>query len=220
MQFVIHKNAGVSTLNIEGELYTHLFKSRRTRQSTTLLVRNLEDFNLYTYEILEIHKKYATLNLVSSTLTPPSNLPKTHLIWAMIEPKNIEKALPTLNELNVKKISFFYAEYSQKNFKLDFERIYRILESSCMQCGRFIKLEIEILKDLQEMCEKYQDFGVLDFGGEALRQGISLPILIGSEGGFSQKEREILKTRQTFSAKNCNILRSESAVIYTASLLA
>ncbi|CAM2978097.1 16S rRNA (uracil(1498)-N(3))-methyltransferase [Helicobacter burdigaliensis] len=220
MQFIIHKNAGTSLLKIEGELYTHLFKARRTKQTSKLLVRNLEDFYLHTYTITEISKKSATLMLIDSTLTQPKNPPKTHLIWAIIDPKNIEKTLPFLNELNVKKISFFYAEYSQKNFKIDLERLNRILENSSIQCGRFIKLEIEIFKNLQEICEKYNDFGVLDFGGETLKQNISLPILIGSEGGFSKKERELLKTRQIFSATNCNILRSESAAIYTASLLA
>ena len=119
MQFIIHKNAGEATLKLEGETYHHIFQSRRTKKSESLHLRNLKDSNLYTYNITNLSKKDATLALQSSQNTPLKNPPKGHLIWAMIDPKNIEKTLPLLNELNLQKISFFYAEYSQKNFKLN-----------------------------------------------------------------------------------------------------
>ena len=132
----------------------------------------------------------------------------------MINPKNIEKTLPFLNELNLQKITFFYAESSQKNFKLNLERIQRILENSCEQCGRITLLEIEVLEKLQEVLEKYPNAGVLDFGGEELKCSLEIPILVGTEGGFSQKEKKALKNNPKYTATSCNILRSETAAIY------
>lgn len=214
MQFIIHKNAGEATLKLEGETYHHIFQSRRTKKSESLHLRNLKDSNLYTYNITNLSKKDATLTLQSSQNTPLKNPPKGHLIWAMIDPKNIEKTLPFLNELNLQKITFFYAEYSQKNFKLNLERIQRILENSCEQCGRITLLEIEILENLQEVLEKYPNAGVLDFGGEKLKCSPEIPILVGTEGGFSPKERETLKNNPKYTATSYNILRSETAAIY------
>lgn len=214
MQFIIHKNAGEATLKLEGETYHHIFQSRRTKKSESLHLRNLKDSNLYTYNITNLSKKDATLTLQSSQNTPLKNPPKGRLIWAMIDPKNIEKTLPFLNELNLQKITFFYAEYSQKNFKLNLERIQRILENSCEQCGRITLLEIEILENLQEVLEKYPNAGVLDFGGEELKCSLEIPILVGTEGGFSPKEREALKNNPKYTATSCNILRSETAAIY------
>ena len=214
MQFIIHKNAGEATLKLEGETYHHIFQSRRTKKSESLHLRNLKDSNLYTYNITNLSKKDATLALQSSQNTPLKNPPKGHLIWAMIDPKNIEKTLPFLNELNLQKISFFYAEYSQKNFKLNLERIQRILENSCEQCGRITLLEIEVLENLQEVLEKYPNAGVLDFGGEELKCSLEIPILVGTEGGLSKKERGPLKNNPKYPATSCNILRSETAAIY------
>ncbi|WP_279144080.1 16S rRNA (uracil(1498)-N(3))-methyltransferase [Helicobacter pullorum] len=214
MQFIIHKDAGNESLILEGEAYHHLFHSRRTKKTESLQLRNLRDYYCYTYSIADLSKKYATLKLESKLETPPQNPPKGHLIWAMIDPKIIEKTLPFLNELNLQKITFFYAEYSQKNFKLNLERIQRILENSCEQCGRITLLEIEVLENLQEVLEKYPNAGVLDFGGEELKCSLEIPILVGTEGGFSKKEREALKNNPKYTATSCNILRSETAAIY------
>ena len=217
MQFIIHKDAGNESLILEGEAYHHLFHSRRAKKTESLKQRNLRDYYCYTYSIAELRKKYPTLNLKSKIEPPPQNPPKGHLIWAMIDPKIIEKTLPFLNELNISKITFFYAEYSQKNFKLNLERIQRILENSCEQCGRITLLEIEVLENLQEVLGKYPNAGVLDFGGEELKCSLEIPILIGAEGGFSPQERELLKSNPKYTAIPSNILRSETATIYAIS---
>ena len=213
MQFITHKQAGEAIIILQGEAYYHLFRSRRTQKLDSLKLCNLKDNNLYTYQITNITKKEATLKLQYATQAP-LNPPKSHLIWAMIEPKCIEKTLPALNELNLAKITFFYADFSQKNFKLDFSRIERILEKSSQQCGRTNLLEIEFLEDLQSVCEKYPHLAVLDFGYNALPPNLEVPILVGCEGGFSQKERELLKDFKTFSTTNTHILRSENAAVY------
>lgn len=217
MQFIFHKDAKNPTLTISGELYTHIFRARRTKRQESLILRNLCDLNAYTYKISNLSKKEATLTLQSTEFTPLKNPPTAHIIWALIEPKVIEKTLPFLNELNAKKLTFFYASFSQKNFKLDFERLARILENSCMQCGRITKMELEILPNLESVLQNYPKLAVMDFGAESLKESLEIPLLIGTEGGFSEKEREILKNQVKFSAPNCNILRSESAVIYALS---
>ncbi|TLD86775.1 16S rRNA (uracil(1498)-N(3))-methyltransferase [Helicobacter sp. MIT 05-5294] len=219
MQFILHHNAGEKQITLQDEIYHHLFHSRRTRKLESLYLRNGCDCNLYLYTITEVGKKDATLTLQTFESTPIENPPKGHLIWAIIEPKSIEKTLPMLNELNLAKITFFYAQYSQKHFKLDSARLDRILKSSCEQCGRILKLDFEILPNLEEVLQNYPNFAVLDFGGKPLCDSLEIPLMIGCEGGFSQSEREILQNKPTFSAPKCNILKSETAALYATSRL-
>lgn len=217
MQFLIHKDAGEQCLKLQGDSYHHLFRTRRTKKTQFLYLRNLRDLNCYTYSIASLDKKEALLHLVSSKKTELINPPKGHLILSIIEPKNIEKTLPILNELNLRKITFFYAEYSQKNFKLSKDRLRKILENSCEQCGRITALEMEFLNNLKEVLATYPNLAILDFKGESLKKLKEESILIGPEGGFSPNERSLFKDKPSYSALNCNILRSENAAIYAVS---
>ncbi|MCI5969155.1 16S rRNA (uracil(1498)-N(3))-methyltransferase [Helicobacter sp.] len=216
MQFTYHKSAGESVIKLEGEIYNHLFHARRIRKLDSLTLCNLKDLNAYIYAIVTLDKKSATLQL-KTIQNMESKTPKGHLIWAMVDPKSIEKTLPFLNELNLAHITFFYADFSQKHFKLDNARLNRILENSCGQCGRLTRLKMESLSNLEEVLQKYPKIAVMDFGAKPLESHLEIPFLIGAEGGFSKQERKLLSTQATFSAPNSNILRSETAALYATS---
>jgi 16S rRNA (uracil1498-N3)-methyltransferase len=136
-----------------------------------------------------------------------------HVIWCMIDSKSVEKVLPFLNEIGVCKISFVACERSQKNFKFDFQRFRRILSSSMQQCGRSEFMEFEVLNDLNEAVKQYASLVYFDFCDTTLEEtdGIST-ILIGCEGGFTQKEKELLKNQRGYRLDSPLVLRSESAV--------
>lgn len=218
MQFSFHPDAGSEILKIGGELYTHLYKSRRTKNTQILAFRNLKDENLYLYSQESIDRKEALLKLQESTHKPILSKSKAHLILSVIESKTLQKLLPFLNELGVQKLTLFYADYSQRNEKIDLEKLTKILINSSQQCGRSNILELEVLPNLSEVLKLYPKVGVFDFGGEKLGK-TSLPILVGAEGGFSPKEREILTSYPKFSTQEKLILKSESACVYVASLL-
>lgn len=220
MQFIFHPQAGDITIELRGEQYIHLYKSRRTKQTQTLNFRNLLDDHLYLYHQTHITRTSATLHLQEAVFLPNKPQQKTHIILAMIHSKSIQKMLPFLNELGVEKLSFFYSDFSQRGEKIDPKKFQTILINSSQQCGRSNLLEIEYLKDLGEIIELYPQINVFDFGGEALHSSIGpYPILVGPEGGFSSKEKEILKNFPTYSTQQNIILRSESACIFVASKL-
>jgi len=213
MQFIYHPNPSTQLI-ISGENHKYLFKVRRIKKDELVKVRNLNDDYLYIYTIQDINKKEAVLTLKEKILKP--NTPKKffHLAWCVIEPKNIEKTLPSLNEIGVSKISFVYCDFSQRNFKLKLERLEKILINSCQQCGRSDLMEIEILNSSNEFFTKYPDFYVLDFNGEKLTStDCKFPFLIGAEGGFSEKERKNFKKIYKLEGF---ILRSETAAIATS----
>ena len=123
-----------------------------------------------------------------------------------------------LNQLGVDKISFVYCERSQKNFKIDFSRMEKILINSSQQCGRANLPEMELLENLDTVLEKYRNFAVLDFGGKK-EWGDVQSVLIGCEGGFSASERQKLQNRDKIGLKTDLILKSETAAVAIASKL-
>ena len=217
MQYLYDPGAGAETLHIRGENHKYLFKVRRFHEDAVVFVRNLKDNILYRYQIREIHKKEASLRLLDREETGKNDTP-FHLIWCMIDPKTIEKTLPMLNQLGVGKISFVYCERSQKNFKIDFSRMEKILINSSQQCGRVNIPETELLENMDTVLEKYRDFAVLDFGGEK-EWGDVQSVLIGCEGGFSESERLKLQNRDKIGLKTDLILKSETAAVAIASKL-
>ncbi|PID47989.1 MAG: 16S rRNA (uracil(1498)-N(3))-methyltransferase [Proteobacteria bacterium] len=212
MQFVYHKLAGSQSLEIKGEKFKHLIKARRKKVGESLHARNLEDGFLYTYTIENINRNEAELSLLSKTKSQklPSDL---NLGWAVVDPKIIEKILPFLNEIGVGGINFVYTDFSQKNFKLDLERMERILINSSEQCGRTKLLQIKIYENLQEYLNSYPNSFILDFGGKKIDKTFkSESILVGCEGGFSKEERGLFDQDKILGLESPLILKSETAV--------
>ncbi|MGL2787650.1 16S rRNA (uracil(1498)-N(3))-methyltransferase [Helicobacter pylori] len=223
MRFVYHPLAKEPTLKIEGESYIHLYRSRRIKSASRLDLRNLKDGFLYTYEHAEIAKKHALLRLVGVQPLEIMANKKVHLILSVIEIKSVEKILPFLNQLGVSKLSLFYADFSQRNEKIDstkLERFQKILIHSCEQCGRSALMELEAFPSTKEVLKAYPNASVLDFNGEALPTSADFEkgIIIGPEGGFSEQEREYFKEREIYRIPLDMVLKSESACVFVASI--
>ncbi len=217
MQFLYDKGASSSRLKIVNENYKYLFRVRRKGVGDTLFLRNLRDEMLYKYEVIEVTKREAVLELISSEILSKDDGVTFHLIWCLIDPKTIEKSLPYLNQIGVNKITFVYCDRSQKNFKVDIVRFQKIVINSSQQSGRTSLMEFEILNSIDEVIEKYNDFCFLDFGGSVASSHECQRVLVGCEGGFSSGERESLSSKQKISFKTDLILKSETAAIVIAS---
>ena len=218
MQFVYHPNAGANPLIVDTKEFAHLFKVRRVSIGDTLMWRNLEDDTLYEYTIRRIDKKEASLEQTAQKSHKVIATKSLHVGWCVVDPKSIEKTLPMLNELGVEKISFVFSDFSQKQYKIDEERLKRILINSSQQCGRSSLMQIEVLKNVKNYCEMYPNSAVLDFSPRTLEGSTSITsILIGPEGGFSAKEREMFLKNEVFGLDCPAILRSETAVVAAAS---
>ncbi len=218
MQFIFDEKAGEKFLIVENETYKYLFKVRRHKLNENINFRNLIDKNIYKYKIVDINKKEAKLELKESSENEVISNRHLEIAWCMIEPKIIEKNLPYLNEIGVSKISFIYCERSQKNFKLNFERLKNILINSNIQCGRTNLMEFEVFNSLKEFISKRDNLFILDFCDNKIEKNMDIKtILIGSEGGFSENEREKLNKFNKVGFDTNLILRSETAVVSIAS---
>jgi 16S rRNA (uracil1498-N3)-methyltransferase len=219
MQFTYDEFCGNEILEIKDEVYNYLIKARRHKISDEIYFRNLKDENIYLYKIGLIDKKKAILNLISSEKKVLGNDKKLHLGWCVVDPKTIEKYIPSLNEMGVDKITFIYSDYSQKNFKINIEKLEKILINSSSQCGRSDIIKLDISKNLEEFMKNHIDAYFLDFSTTSINEKKDniKTLVIGCEGGFSQKEREKFNENLVVGFESNLILRSETALIAASS---
>ena len=173
---------------------------------------------LYRYKIVNIDGRSAALELIGVEAEQVAASKQLHIGWCVVDSKSVEKVLPLLNELGVAKITFIYCDRSQKNFKPDFKRYERILESSMQQCGRSEMMIFDEVKNIEAFVKQNPQTVVFDFCDEVLEEGINIDtVLIGSEGGLSEAERALLENQRIVRLNTPMILRSETAATAIAS---
>ncbi len=221
MIYILNSEASAKSITIKGEQHKYLIKVRRHEAGDMLSLRNPNEMKvLYSYEIVHIDARKLMLKLLSFDEKEVDATRKLHIAWCSIDTKSIEKVLPSLSEIGVDKISFISCDRSQNNFKLDFDRFHRILESSMQQSGRSSFIEFDRYKNIGSFLDKFPDTKVFDFCEKTLDNTRDIKrVLIGCEGGFSHEERELLKTKEVFRLDTPMVLRSQSAVVAVASKL-
>jgi 16S rRNA (uracil1498-N3)-methyltransferase len=218
MRFLHHPEAGAPSLRVEGEAYRYLFKVRRFRREDPLPLRNLRDDHLYTYRVGQLDRRSALLALENSQRLPVLPSRPLHLGWCLIDPRTIEKSLPSLNEIGVGRITFIRCARSQRNFTPDFERLRRILVNSCQQCGRSALMALDESPGLAAFIGAYPDARLLDFSPRSLEcdSGVRR-LVIGCEGGLTEEERALFPADRIVGLDTPLVLRSESAACAAAS---
>jgi 16S rRNA (uracil1498-N3)-methyltransferase len=218
--YLYHKEAGASTLTLTGDDHRYIFKVRRHKAEDTLHLRNLEDGYLYTYKVVSIDKRSVLLSLVSQEILEVKAPRPLHIGWCVIDPKSIEKVLPSLNEMGVEKITFIYCKRSQKSFKPDFKRLEKILLNSSQQSGRSVMMQLEMAENLESFLSQYPESFMLNFSRKHLDESDAIEtIIIGCEGGFHEDEVALMSEGKVVGFDTPLVLKSESAACAVASKL-
>ncbi|MCK5293293.1 MAG: 16S rRNA (uracil(1498)-N(3))-methyltransferase [Arcobacteraceae bacterium] len=219
MQFTFHKDVGDDTLKIDGDLHKYLFKVRRHNSNKNLFFRNMEDDILYEYQIISVNRRDTNFQLVNQVFKPIKPKKELHIGWCKIDIKNIEKMLPSLNEIGVTKITFINCDYSQNNIKINYEKLDKLLINSSSQSGRSDKIVFDVVGSLNEFKKLYSDCYMFNFSQNSIQENIDdiKTIVLGCEGGFSSTEIEIFNTNKIVGVNSDLILRSETAIIAIAS---
>lgn len=219
MQFVYDKFSKNEILELVDENYNYIIKARRHKIDDEIYFRNLEDDFIYLYKIVEINKKSATLTLVNSEKKVIENSRKLHLVWCVVDPKTVEKSISSLNEIGVDKITFVYSDFSQKNFKINIEKLNKILINSSSQCGRSSIIKLEISKTLDSFLRQNPKSYILDFSNSFIddKKDEIDTLVIGCEGGFSKREKGNFNKDFVVGFNSNLILRSETAIVSATS---
>ena len=184
----------------------------------TLYLRNLEDGLIHRYLITQMDKRSATLILQESKTLEVKARDDLHIGWCMIDPKSVEKVLPSLNEMGVAKITFIYCDRSQKSFKPDFKRWEKILLNSSQQSGRSVMMEMAMAESLEAFLSTNPESYLLNFSEHTLSSEMPVgTIVIGCEGGVTEKETALFSSEKIVGFDTPLVLKSESAVCAVAS---
>jgi len=218
MLYLYHKESGTPQLTLTGDDHRYIFKVRRHKVEDILYLRNLEDELLHRYLITYIDKHSVLLRLQESSCLEVKAKQSLHIGWCIIDLKSIEKVLPSLNEMGVKKITFIYCKRSQKSFKVDFKRLEKILLNSSQQSGRSEIMKLEMAEDLISFLAKNPKSKMLNFSENNFILTASFDtIVIGCEGGFHEEEVTLFKPENIVGFDTPLVLKSESAVCAVAS---
>jgi 16S rRNA (uracil1498-N3)-methyltransferase len=220
MLYLYHKEAGKPQLTLTGDEHRYIFKVRRHKLDDILYLRNLEDGLLHRYEVTFIDKRSVMLELQESQVLEVKAPRSLHIGWCVIDPKNIEKVLPSLNEMGVDKITFIYCKRSQKSFKLDFKRFEKILLNSSQQSGRSEMMKLETAEDMESFLKENPESKMLNFSENNFISNSDIDtIVIGCEGGFHEDEAALFPAENIIGFDTPLVLKSESAVCAVASKL-
>jgi len=221
MQFTYHNDAGEKSLKIDGDLHKYLFKIRRQDSSENLYFRNLKDNNIYEYETVNVNRRDTVINLVSTQekiIEPYKNL---HIGWCIIDTKEVEKNIALLNEIGVSKITFITCRYTQKKYKINFEKLEKLLQNSSSQCGRSNIIKLNTCDSLDEFLVNNPDTYMFNFSENNInnkKQDIKT-IVIGCEGGFSNDEVSQITEDKIVGCNINAILKSQTAVVSVSSII-
>lgn len=151
------------------------------------------------------------------------------LAFSLINPNKINFILEKCTEIGVNEFIPVITEYTQYS-SINLERAKKILISSVEQCGRLdiphINAPVKVLDFLKEST----NLVVADMTGASLK-GVAadfkklkpkeITILVGPEGGLSEKELNYIKDQNTFSVVKFAgyIMRAETACVSCISQL-
>ncbi|MDM5272274.1 16S rRNA (uracil(1498)-N(3))-methyltransferase [Sulfurovum sp. zt1-1] len=218
MLYLYNTLAGQPSLILEGDDHRYIFKVRRHKVDDILYLRNLEDGLIHRYLITQMDKRNATLILQESKILEVKAKHDLHIGWCMIDPKSVEKVLPSLNEMGVAKITFIYCDRSQKSFKPDFKRWEKILLNSSQQSGRSEMMQFDISENLKAFIAENPQSYLLNFSEHTLSSGMTIDtIVIGCEGGLTEKEVALFAQERVVGFDTPLVLKSESAACAVAS---
>ncbi len=136
------------------------------------------------------------------------------LLMSVIKKENFELVVEKATEIGVSKIVPVTTERTLvKN--LNTERLQRIMIEASEQCGRGDIPSLGETIDLETALNEYSDVIAFDISGtSSLQSSSSSALLIGPEGGWSEKELELLKSKNIKVAKlGDTTLRAETAAI-------
>ena len=211
--------------------HNHLANVLRLKVGDKIIIVCGDEFD-YHYKITDIRKNSTKVEFskrVENMCNPKSQLT---VYISLIKFDNLVTALTKLSEIGVSDVVLFSSDYSNVPAKsVNMQKLEKILEQSCKQCERSIPIKLcgvisfgEVLKDLPKntiFADEAQRFIAQPHRNSSPQDIINLAeaIVIGPEGGFSDRERvELGKIAKSISL-GPRILRTETAAIVASTLV-
>jgi len=224
-RFYINEQIGKEVRIDDKELLHQWLKVFRLKASDRVIVFNGGDSEYEGYfkilakdeAVLVIDKEREVKN--------PSNI-ELHLFQSIIKKDNFEFIVEKCTEIGVSAYHPLISERSEKK-DLNIERLNKIAKESAEQSGKTILPVIFTLESLEKAISNFDgELFVLDFDGKSLTKTFAgnenkkIGVLIGPEGGWSDRERILFEEKGIKSVSfGLQILRAETAAIAVSALI-
>lgn len=217
---------------LEGEEFHHLANVMRARIGDSVCLFN-GNGKFYFGKITQINKKNAEILIQNEQIS--QNEPKINLTiyQALAKGDKLSLVMQKITEIGASNLCLFESEFCDvKSNTGKQERLDNISISAAKQCGRASLVQTSGIFNIKQVAEQIKVYDAFYVAYEAedgatlsnlliLNKGKlqNIAIMIGAEGGFSEKEIELLKSSgaKIISLGN-RILRTETASIVCAGL--
>ncbi len=229
--YLDHQLSTGSSISLPGETSHYLGQVLRLRIGDRLLLFNARDGE-FAAVISKIEKKDVEVTLESQSREPQPPSLKIHLAQGLSRGDLMDYCMQKATELGVSQITPLITEYGEVKLKADrvenkLRHWRKITVAASEQSGRLNVPRINSPCQLQEWQQGIRP-GVnimLDPSGkESLQQGSSIPVsinlLIGPEGGFSEKEIAWARAHDfSVVSLGSRVLRTETAPVAALAIL-
>ena len=212
--------------------HNHLANVLRMRVGELVQVYPNDD-RILVCEIVSITKKESILEVkqIDIAKTNPTN--RVDVFTALLKGDKFEFLITKLTELGVSGLYPFESEFCIGKISGDKSaRQFQIAKDACKQCKRTKTIEIGAPISFKEMLKRIGEYDLVIFAYEkagerslnnvlnTLKRGMKIALVIGSEGGFSQKEAELIEDAGGIVVSlGSRILRAETASSLVAQLV-
>lgn len=223
-----------SEIIVDGEEFNHIVNVLRYNIGDILCVIDGSGTD-YICEIKDISKKNLVLKIIKIKDNDSETKSNITVFQALVKGDKFELIIQKLTELGVKTFIPFESEFCQvKKNTTRLDRLQKISIEALKQCGRSKKVDIKNVLSFNEMIESLKHFDKVIFAYEKsdknlMREDLeknnkpceNVAIIVGSEGGFSDKENEIIinQTNVKQISMGNRILRAETACISLTSVV-
>lgn len=208
---------------IEGQEAQHLSRVRRCRIGDEIVAFNGDGFD-YKLKIEAIEKNRVIAFIFDKQKNRSSDDRNITVYLSMIKNDALSTAIDNLAELNVKHVKLFKSDYSVALVdEKKLEKLKNTAIQASKQCERADIMDISIIteKDIELDLKNTKNvfFAYENSNGKIENFTGDFSLIIGPEGGFSEKENEYFsKFSKNISLSN-TILRAEVACVAGVAML-
>ncbi len=218
---------------IRGNDARHISRSLRMRAGEIISVC-LPDGTLLTCKLMSFSDTEVIAEVISEEKCTTESPVKIRVYIALPKGDKFDTVVQKAVECGAYSVTPFTSEYciakAGDSFDKKLERLNRIAYEAAKQCGRGIVPKVEPLISYSEMLKVaskadlplfcYEAEGTLPLG-QLLKKGVNdIAVIVGSEGGFSEKEAMLAnKSGLLLTGLGPRILRCETAPIFVLSCL-
>ena len=217
---------------LSGQEFAHAKNVMRLKEGDSIIICCGDGVD-YTCEISKIHKDNLACKVHFSAPNKCDPQVAVTLYQAQVKADKLELITQKVGEIGISKIVPFTSEFCVVQGDLSkqkIERLNKIAVESAKQCGRSKPLRIENNINFCAVIKELANYDLVVFAYEnANQEKISqisgdyknIAIIVGSEGGFSQSECEMLCALKNTHCITLGkrILRAETAAIVSCALV-